>query len=845
MKNNKALISEDDLRTKIVYSWLKGSGLSSKDILIENTIKVQLGKGTKTICSRTDVLVKNTKGENLLIIEVKKPGHTLADRDCKQALSYARSLAEGGIAPFTILTNGKHSIIFDSISGEELPTSYVPKNHKYILNGFKPTSDVIKCREEALQYLISISSDNLLQFCKSQVDYRMSILKSDNIKSGKKYIPQLYTDRKEARKELDKKLFNDEDKNNVILIIGPPQHGKTCFACNTTERYLSKGIPCLFFPAITLKDGLINAIKEDFDWTFNDHMTHNAIIRRLDNILKEKNQKLIIFIDGWNEMVENSIRLNEECQRLELKNIQIVLTTTSPSLSRLLKDSAGNPTYISNITELSDAAIRRLITEPLKNSDKVSVIQIKNFNEEELHTAKIAYQKAFNVKFANGTNLINSPFYLRIAAEEYENQEVPLFATRSNLIRQSLLRKSERNMISSIDLYKGLNGLAEKILIEDSPLDCFLVSNEIINNKDINKWLEAGILTQNYKNEIPAIDFYYTYERDYAISIIHKKLNIEKDECPENKFINDVRILERTEAGKSSLAWFLSGPENVSSLKKIFTYIDINSLIAPSEFNSLLVHCILNQVRLNEQNLFSWLEGYLEPILQNKNIIDDYSEELAPYIYSAVKSLNKTIYPKKYSIWLRYLLMYDNLEELGYGESYVFSLYGDYEARCVCGYGNKEEEEEYDLILFQKFTLDIDLIVVKHACIFLACCSPNRYIKLLPQIVAHHKLQNITLDKTIEYCCSLILAEKSEAYFGSMCPGWLTDMEDGDEDVIGEFYAQFYLWNPILKLIQRESNLYKTIIDHLEILSEYAQVNLYDITGDLSFDNPNQINLEL
>ena len=113
------VLSEDEVRTKVVYEWLKDCSIDPNEIRVEFTIKIRLGRGTRIIesNSRADILVRNPKGENLLIIEVKKADHHLHPDDNLQALSSARALAEGGIAPFTILTNGKDTLIFDSVSG--------------------------------------------------------------------------------------------------------------------------------------------------------------------------------------------------------------------------------------------------------------------------------------------------------------------------------------------------------------------------------------------------------------------------------------------------------------------------------------------------------------------------------------------------------------------------------------------------------------------------------------------------------------------------------------------------------------------------------------------------------
>lgn len=210
--NNYFHLSEDDIRTKVVYQWLKNCGFSDMDICIEYSINLRLGRGIQKINSRTDVLVKSVNGLNLLIVEVKRPNHSLNEEDKKQALSYARSLAEGGIAPFTILTNGSNVLIYDSVTGNEIIGETISADHPHVKNGFRVSGNSLLAKAEALEYLISISPENLLTFCRAQVEYRTKLIKGDDIFSGKKYIPQLYVKRSKTREELDKKLFGDDKK---------------------------------------------------------------------------------------------------------------------------------------------------------------------------------------------------------------------------------------------------------------------------------------------------------------------------------------------------------------------------------------------------------------------------------------------------------------------------------------------------------------------------------------------------------------------------------------------------------------------------------------------------------
>jgi calcineurin-like phosphoesterase len=113
-------LSEDDVRFHVAQ-WLKTFGISDDQIRLEYSIKLKLGKGTHILArSRADILVRNVEGNNLLMIELKNPSHELKEADQHQALSYARSVADGGIAPFTILTNLKDARVFDSVTGEEI-----------------------------------------------------------------------------------------------------------------------------------------------------------------------------------------------------------------------------------------------------------------------------------------------------------------------------------------------------------------------------------------------------------------------------------------------------------------------------------------------------------------------------------------------------------------------------------------------------------------------------------------------------------------------------------------------------------------------------------------------------
>lgn len=836
--NNFSLLSEDDIRTKVVYPWLKDCGFSDKDICIEYSIKLRIGKGLKTINSRTDILVKSIIGSNLLIVEVKRPNHSLNEEDKQQGLSYARSLTEGGIAPFTVLTNGKDVAIYDSITGDKVIGNVIPSNHPYVENGFRVSGDSLKAKAEALEYLISLSADNLLIFCNAQVKYRMELLKSEDFFSGKKYIPQLHVKRFKAREELDKKLFgNDENKSyQFVLVVGSPQHGKTCFMCNTIESYLKKGIPTLFYPAISLKNGLLNEIQEDFEWFFGNQNNPSQLINKLCKITQQAGKEMIIFIDGWNEMIEQALIINNECQRLQQSNIKIVLSTTSPSVSRLLQDEAANLTFIAGEAKLSAAAIQKLTTQPLENTKELSIVQIGKFDDYELKRGKRLHERAYNTKFSDDNNLPKDPFYLRIAAEVYANSIVPPFATGTQLIKMGLLQRAARRGIREIDLFSTLNDIAGIIIEKDAPFGCIDLPITLRSEKALSSWIESAIFIHLHNKEIPEIDFYYTHEKDYSIAILNRRLHETLCNSKEEVVFNELQCLLKTESGQNALRWFFSCPEYVSILKRIFILL-FPITTENKAITKLLADSILNQVNLNNENSFDWLEEYIIEIISTQRNQNDSFTIPSVLIYSLLKSLDEDKEKEKYEFWMRLLVKYDNsAEELSLEESLVFQYYGGEDKSCF--------DENIDISLFEKLILDEDIEIACNAAKLLSYASYLYTLANLPSIIKYYQDNNRPgIDRILECSCCYILCQIDEDYYGCFgCPGLLTDAEQGDENIIEEYYQQKAFWQPILKIIDPQSKLYSNIIGLLDDLAQYLEEDDNSLKKTLTND-PNQLKI--
>lgn len=822
-------LSEDDIRTKVVYEWLKDCGFSLKNIFLEYSLEVHFGKTTKTFRPRTDVLVKSDSGKNLLIIEVKSPDHDLSNDDINQAISYALLLKDG-VAPFTILTNGTDSRLFDSVTREEINNSSIPINHKYVLNGFKPTTDGINSKIEAAEYLVSLSANNLKTFCKQQVEDRISILKGYDVKSGKKYIPCLYVDRKKAKTSLRQKLFIE--KNNLVLIIGNPQQGKTCFICSTVDSLLEDGYLCLFYPAISLRTGLISAIKEDFNWCFGDNLSIIQLIQKVDKICKKINKKVYIFIDGWDEMANDALKLNEECKKLFLENVSIVISLTIPSLGRLLIDEADNLTFIGSNSGLSKDYISSLGYKPLKKTDKINIVQIESYSEKETVLAKEKYQNAFDIEFMPTDNVFSDPFYLRVICELYSKKKIPKNLSRTEIIRKYISLKAKRRGLRKVKLEKTLVKLGELFYEYGRPVDFHNIANVFDDDIEITPWEESGILVIFDHELIPKIDFYNSNILHFSIAIYKKwSFLLNSNEIDIKKELENIfEIPTREEA----FLWFLSCPENSALIQKIFQIRNTQSNLS---LLRLLTNAIMRQKELNNLKDFSWLEGELIYMLdENENEVT--YNDISALIYTVLKSVDIENDFKEYKHWIRQLLKNDN-SETGFDilNSYISLFYGE-----LYSYDGYQESSGLDTDLFFKLIFDEDIEVAKQAAYYYSYSCFMSYLEKFESIKKGLVGLNHNVKSVLKKANRNIAHFLGDSYYGHFCKGWLLESEKCDKLVKEEFYKMNKLLPNIIET-HPNTDLAETLTTMLKDLKYIGCVNDEDI--DINYENPNQLNLDL
>jgi hypothetical protein len=827
MNLNDVLSSEEEIRSKIVIPWLLNHGFSSNDVSVEKSFDIKLGRGIYRILSastleskettsskvRADLLVRSNDGRNLLIIEVKAPTQPLDNEAKTQALSYARLQIEGGIVPFTILTNGHETKIFDSVTGELINGAAIPINHPYVKNNFRVTCSDIALQSEALKALISLSPETLLYFCKNQVEYRMRFLRGDDIFSGKKYIPSLYVERKVAQEQLQKKF---DELERLVLLVGLPQQGKTCLMCHLAETTLSKNLPCLFYPAIGLQHGLLEAICEDFEWALGDSSSAYHITRRLSNILNTKQQKLIIFIDGWNEVDKaTALVISEACHRLNSENIIIVLSATHTALPRLLFDSAGNPTYVKDTLSLRLRDIDDLTIDPRKFDERKAIVSLAEYNEDEAKDAFEKYKKIYSVTAPANMDAPKNPFLLRIAMENYAGKVLPPVLDEPELIRKSLFSKAVRAGFEPDKLISILSKLGNLIVLHGVPLrlDTLEQALGIQAFESLPHCLfDSAILAKVHdSNNVAAVDLYYGRERDFAISYLARS-------WPE-KLLGDTQTREeilftgQAREALDALGWFLSIPENLKQLKNAVEAL-------PKVPQPIIKQTVLSALNRNRANrvLFTdseWIDRVISWVVKERN----YSvREIAAQLittHSEVVDWWWDGVPEKAMGWLIALLEGDegNNESDEVGE-FTLELLQELHWNLVSESDDIEYRGESVISEFLFELLDhVSGIIRTRSAEALGHICPRPLLRFISERI-NAKVFTEEESKLFESGALIATGKLQEEYYGYMCPGSLGSLKDSPDLLREEFNLMRKICGPVI-IHYHPSDCSRTLLDIL------------------------------
>jgi hypothetical protein len=835
LNRQPSLLSEEDIRTRVVATWLADHGFTAESIFVELSFELRLGRNIYRVGEnapvrssvrrpRADVLVRSCDGRNLLIVEVKAPDEILNDDAKEQGISYARLLRNGGIAPFVVLTNGRETRIYDSISGELIRDTQVPTNHPHVQNGFRVNVDDIALRAEALETFVSLSSANLLEFCRTQVAYRMQLLRSDDPSSGKKYIPRLYIEREKPKKQLNRLL--DKEQRQVVVLVGAPQVGKTNFVCHTVEERLAHGKPCLFYPAIGMQGGLLEEISEDLNWILHDSSATYRIVNKLTRILQRTGQRLVLFIDGWNEVSQQLAQaINHASERLSHDAIQIVISFTNIAARRLLT-TYGNPTYISesalineNLVTLLEITPSKLERELEKEVEEIadtssrhreSLVFIKEYDSREIDKAYQIYSTIFNVHIPDAHHKISSPFLIRIAMEFARDSSLVVI-DEPELLLNSIIKKSQRTSdLDQDSLTAFLSELADEMFMNDSPINQVMAKRRwgIPITQELPKGLfESALLAKVYSDyNLPSLDFYNDRERSFAISFLarnwsHKLTNNTED------VLTELSAASRSKVGTEAASWFLRQPKNQNCFQLISQVIKT----LPENIKRIVFDAARESIVRSTPSNVDWI---LELICQGAYEFSILMKAEAAELISV--SLKVMFSSEKFEYFLSQLAtdqkLIANLLDFDTNQwseraKNGFFLYNDKIKivinalnalhMYVCPHGDKPSETTKTLsIVIHNESLITN--IQDNAARALGYVDPYVFLRLASTKINTNNFEFKEVNKFLGGVGSA-LDELEEIYYGSTCPGYLETLSGNlPEDLLYEYERMYEICMPVV-----------------------------------------------
>lgn len=809
MNFSQSLNSEDDMRSKVIIPWLIGRGFDPNEIILEHSFSIRAGKGvfkirnnefskctekdvSETIInSRADVLVRNSSGRNLFVIEVKSMSEPLNQAARDQGISYAR-LLEGNIAPFVVLTNGLDTEIFNTFTREKLNGSenlpdLVLKESHFFLGG-----DELCLRAEAIEALISLSPQNLHAFCQSQINCRMRLLRSDDLNSGRKYVPSLFVERAREKEKLHELLHKKNER--VVLIVGSPQVGKTNFVCRMVEDRVAQGLPCLFYPAIGLKRGLFAEMAEDFEWIMNDHgVSGFAVVNKLRKVLNRNNQRLVVFVDGWNEASAEIVRaLDIEGEQLSSAGIQIVVSLTSVAADRLLSGDGGNPSLLAQAARINPKAAELIAAKPDTANKEWSYVNIGKYSLEECNRAYEIYSDAYKVTIPENHVKSADPYALGAAMRLYQSAALPQKLDEPDLLEKVLREKYRRGVnLSDYELHSCLETIGGEIYRTDAPVEIARVSE--LWKLPIVKCLppgffEAALLAQvTNAASRPAVDFYYGKERDYVICYWlkrwHEKVKTGID------LSEEFAEVVQTETGTDALRWFFSQRKHITLLSS-----RANGILPTYEnekVNYILFYALCEIAGAQDVAEPAWLKYALDSIAhEQNNLVKIQAIKLVALLASDESEMSQLF--EDFGAWedtIAALFKIDKeypLKGGGVGEIVVESL-----ATAHRSWIEESELEETQISSALAYLMDDESEEVsRQAADCLAQIAPYAFFKYLAGLTKYYNPQKHCLPHEYRDNITVAAGGLTEFYYGSYCPGFLDSIEgdDGEKKERAEHY---------------------------------------------------------
>ena len=532
------LLNEEELKAQILLPYIDSLGISRDQIELEKTLHLRLGRQTvehdgsesTTVTGRLDVLVRSSSGNNLFVVELKRPDSDLTDEDRDQGISYARLLDQ--IAPFVLVTNGRDNRLYDTITRVALDRQDFSKKSEFWRNGGRlADTESLRMRYEALKHFVSYSVQNVRAFSQSQQAEWLDAVRGDRGRLDRKYIPELYVPRQAVRDAIDAFLAGT---GVVFAIMGESGVGKTNEMCALAERLSSDRI-ALFLSSAALSKSLSETIRDEFNWHFSDTVTEPQLVKRLTEIARATEKSIVILVDALDEAsvagFEQSVSEFARHLKSSAGQIQLVVAVKSVEWDRFSR-FRGTPSPLALALDTSS------YTNPGSQQEGLPLV-LTEFTEEELSQAEPKYRRVFNLASKPRGRLrrhCRLPFFLRVASDTYSGRTegLPIDISESQLVQAWLDGKYAAMADpkrARLELLAAARAAYTRALAPDDGRVRELAEIEMIPEADIlaetgnisrpigEELRSHGVLTRHVDVERRvSFSFYYSPVRDYLLA---------------------------------------------------------------------------------------------------------------------------------------------------------------------------------------------------------------------------------------------------------------------------------------------------------------------------------------
>ncbi len=426
-------MNEEDVKAHIILPWLEKLGVAVQDLSFETSFAVQIGRRSLKVggsCdshhtkrARLDMLLKR-RGIPLVVFEVKAPSIVLDDNVRDQAISYARLVHP--IAPLALVTNGTDFQLFDSITKERISPQ------KELFDGGLSVALPDADRLEALRVFFDLSTDNLVAFCKEQVQQTTRPLFGNPSALGASYIPAIHVERKAVT--ADVRAFVQSNDNTYVM-AGDSGVGKTGALIDIATHLTKDDWPVLFFRGVAVEGDILDAIAHEVEWAFGHERGAIETLKRLAASAGSK--PIVVIVDGVESLaIPHKVRhVANLVGRLKGINVRLLVSCKTGSweqFTTLSGENAGTADHVYGATAKRPFS---MVVPPL--------------TAPEFSDALAKHRNAYGVRFPMDEKVQReakaAPFLLRLLFQtKSDNEAVEYLAFEPPVFEQYLERAAAR-----------------------------------------------------------------------------------------------------------------------------------------------------------------------------------------------------------------------------------------------------------------------------------------------------------------------------------------------------------------------------------------------------------------